>query len=138
MIEIITDGAYSFSRNKGGSAFVVIKDDKCIYKWSKSWNGGTNNTAELLAIIAALKAISKPIDKVIIVSDSMYCVGCITLNWARKKNQNLWKYFDKIYDSAKKLCSDISFIHIRGHGKSNSKYSKWNDLVDKLAVYETQ
>ena len=32
MIEIYCDGAYSSSRNQGGWAFVVVQDNKVIYK----------------------------------------------------------------------------------------------------------
>ena len=52
---VFTDGAYSSSRKQGGSAFIILKDGKRILEWSHTWKGGTNNTAEILAIYFSLR-----------------------------------------------------------------------------------
>jgi ribonuclease HI len=63
----------------------------------------------------------------------MYVIGCATLGWKRKKNINLWNEFDKELERVSKLCSDITFKHVKGH---DSNY--WNNYVDKLAVEASQ
>ncbi len=95
--------------------------------------GGTNNQAELLAIIISLKLIKRPINSLLIISDSMYCIGCISLGWKREKNVKFWELFDKEFTRVKLLCPNIEFKHTRGHQNNNSDDGKWNNIVDKLA-----
>ena len=89
---------------------------------------------ELGAIILGLRAFKKPVDSIIIVSDSMYCIGCATQGWKRKKNQELWKAFDKEYARVSTLCPNITWKHVKGHQDDDSELTKWNNYVDKLAV----
>ena len=128
-LEIYTDGAYSPLRDAGGIGIVFVKDNKKIYEYSKKILNTTNNKCELLAVIYALYAISKPTESIIIYSDSQYVIGCITKNWKRKKNQDLWKIFDNVLSKAQKLCSDITFKWVKGH-----ENTEFNNLADKLAV----
>jgi ribonuclease HI len=131
---IFTDGAYSSSRKQGGSAFVILKDRKKVIEWSKSWKGGTNNTAEILAILCALNMFQKPVDSITIYSDSQYCLGCIFKDWKRKKNIKLWRIFDKVFEKVTGLCSSIHGIHVDGHQKDDAFTTKWNNYCDRLAV----
>lgn len=131
---LFTDGAYSSSRNKGGIGIVFVRDGKIALTYSKGFLNTTNNKMELIAIIAGLKCVAKPIDSLVVVSDSMYCIGIITLNWKRKKNIELWKKFDEELERVSKLCSDISFEHTRGHQTDDSEYTKYNNMCDKLAT----
>lgn len=135
---LICDGAYSSARDSGGLAFVFLRDGKLILEYSKKVEHTTNNRMELGAIITGLLAIKKPIDSLTIVSDSMYCIGTITKNWKRKKNQDLWGIFDLVYSRVKKLCSNIQFVHTKGHQKDDSEFTKWNNHCDKLAVAASQ
>lgn len=130
---VYTDGAYSSSRDQGGIGVVVLKDNKPILKYSKMYKNTTNNRMELGAIIVALKAIRKPIDSVIIYTDSMYCVGCASLGWKRKKNQLLWKVFDRELERVNALCPSIEFKHVKGH-----EGNYYNEVCDKLAVKASQ
>ena len=131
---LITDGAYSSSRNQGGLGFVFIRDGTKVFEYSKTVKNTTNNKMELGAIILGLRAIKGSIDSLVIVSDSMYCVGCATKGWKRKKNQKLWEAFDKEYSRVSSLCSNITWKHVKGHQNDNSEFTKWNNYVDKLAV----
>ena len=54
MIEIYTDGAYSSSRDQGGWAFVVVKDDELLYK---EYDGLLNTTNQRMEIIAMIKTL---------------------------------------------------------------------------------
>ena len=84
--KLITDGAYSSKLDQGGLGLVFLKDDKLILRYSKMYKHTTNNQMELGAIITGLKCITKPIDNLTIVSDSMYCIGCATKGWKRSKS----------------------------------------------------
>lgn len=135
---LICDGAYSSSRDSGGLAFVFLREGKLILEYSKKVEHTTNNRMELGAIITGLSAIKKPINSLIIVSDSMYCIGTITKNWKRNKNQDLWGLFDLVFSKVQKLCPNIQFVHVKGHQKDNSEFTKWNTYVDRLAVIASQ
>ena len=134
MYMLITDGAYSSSRDQGGLGFVFIRDGTKVFEYSKTVKNTTNNKMELGAIILGLRAIKGSIDSLVIVSDSMYCVGCATKGWKRKNNQKLWEAFDKEYSRVSSLCSNITWKHVKGHQNDSSEFTKWNNYVDKLAV----
>lgn len=131
MSEIIayTDGAYSSTRDQGGVGIVFVKDNEIIYKYSKCIQKTTNNRCELYAVIKALQAISKPIDSLVIYSDSQYVVCSINKGWQRKKNRDLWSIFDRFHEQAQKYCSDIKFEWVKGH-----ENNEFNNLADELAV----
>lgn len=128
-MDIYTDGACHGSTKIGGIGVVFVKNNKIIYKFNKQFTDTTNNRMEILAIIYALHAISKPIDIINIYSDSQYAIGCITKNWTRKKNTDLWQLFDKVYGKAKTLCSNIQFNWVKGHD-----INELNNMADELAV----
>ena len=130
---LITDGAYSSSRDQGGIGLVFLKEDKKILEYSKMYKGVTNNMMELGAVITGLRFIKRPIDSLTIVSDSMYVIGCATKGWKRKKNVKLWEEFDKQFERVKQLCPNIEFKHVKGHSGD-----KWNEHADKLAVAASQ
>ena len=127
-MDIYTDGACHSSTKIGGIGVVFTKNNQIIYKFNKKFIDTTNNRMEILAIIYALHAISKPIDIINIYSDSQYALGCITKNWSRKKNTDLWQLFDKVYSKAKTLCSNIQFNWVKGHD-----INEFNNAADKLA-----
>ncbi len=136
---LITDGAFSSSRNQGGLAFIFIREDgKLVLEYSKMVKNTTNNRMELGAIILGLRAIKGPMDCLTVVTDSMYCLGCATKGWKRKKNVQLWEIFDKEYIRIKSLCKEIKWIHVKGHQKDDSEFTKWNNYCDKLAVNASQ
>ena len=125
MIKIYTDGAYSSSRDQGGWSFVVLKDEKKIYSSFLPVKNTTNNRMEIQAVIESiLWSIENNYTELEIVSDSMYVIGTMTLNWKRKFNNDLWDQLDKL-----KKDINITWTHIRGH--SGDKY---NELCDALAV----
>jgi ribonuclease HI len=130
---IYTDGAFSSARNQGGLGIIVLCNGKVILTYSNMYKNVTNNQMELGAIILALRMIKHPIKSLIIYSDSQYCIGCAVQGWKRKKNQALWREFDFQYQRVLKLCSEVKFVHIKGHAGNT-----YNELVDKLAVNASQ
>lgn len=132
--KIITDGAYSSSRDQGGVGIVILEDGNKLLEYSNKYEHTTNNQMELGAIIIALRLVKNPLDKLIIYTDSQYCIGCATLGWQRKKNKKLWTEFDSQMQRISSLCSNVEFIHVKGHQTDNSEETKWNNYVDNLAV----
>ena len=137
-IQIFTDGAFSTSRKTGGIGIVFVINGKKVYEFSKQFPNSTNNKCELLAVIYALNSISKKINSLTIYSDSQYVIGCATRNWKRKKNKELWELYDKVFNKALKLCSEINLIWIKGHTNNSDFFSQMNNRADILAVTASQ
>ena len=142
------DGACSkngTSQAKAGWGFVILdENENLITEGSGGIDNGTNNIGELTAIIKAIEAAAVfDVERLQIVSDSAYCINGIT-NWrhnwkkngwwrdaARKqelKNKELWMQLDALIDT-----SIMDFIKVAGHSGV-----KWNEYVDKLAVFHTK
>lgn len=129
-----TDGAYSPVRDRGGIGIVFVKNGEKFYEYSKSFTNVTNNKMEIMAAAYALKAVSVPINSLIIYTDSQYVIGCATLGWKRKKNVEYWNFFDKMLEKASKFCPNIKFEWVKGHENGKDFNSQMNNLADKLAV----
>ena len=123
----------------------------------------TNNICELLAILNVLKIFKRDLDKIkrkinyIIVSDSKYCIQCLTV-WYKSWMRNGWrttgnkpvKNLEIIQQNLDLLqqfeqCEnlDIYFYHQRSHqyppkNKKSFEYFLWrgNDMADKFAKGE--
>lgn len=84
MIEIYTDGG---ARNNPGPiryGFIAYKNGNEIYRKSSKKNFGTNNEAEMLAILDAVKWCHGEMT-VIMYSDSLLAINWITGNWKCNK-----------------------------------------------------
>lgn len=128
-LKVFTDGACRVSTNDGGIGIVFVKDDEIVYTFNKHFSKVTNNQMEIMAVIYALHAISVPMSSITIISDSQYVLGCINKGWTRKKNRKYWELFDRVYQKAKSLCSEINFEWTKGHN-----VDKYNNEADRLAV----
>lgn len=127
-INIYCDGAYSSNRNIGGIAFIVLENDIKIYSYFFPVKGGTNNTAEINAVLSACKwAKENNYFNITILTDSMYVIGTASKGWKRNKNIELLSQLDEVM---KEL--NITFKHVKGH-----EGNKWNELCDALAVQAT-
>lgn len=147
MLKAYVDGACSFNGTKksiASWAFVILdnQNDIIIEKNNIILNG-TNNIAELTAInesILSYKTLNTS-EKIIIYSDSAYCVNGLT-SWIKKWEQNGWKKNNNILIKNKDLWIEINkninnnilIEKIFGHFKDNNEqHRKWNDYVDKKA-----
>lgn len=84
----------------------------------------SNNTAELTAIIEAMKhAKREKVTHIIVFSDSQYAIKCIVGEWARKKNG---EFFDRI-DKLAEAFSMVHFEWVRGHNGDPA-----NERADEL------
>jgi len=125
MVKCYVDGAYSSLRDQGGWAFVVLDNDVKVFSSFFTELNTTNNRMEIQAVIEACDWVkSQNYSEVEIFSDSMYVIGAMTLNWKRKKNNDLW---EKLDSSAEGLL--IKWTHVKGHNGD-----KYNELCDVLAV----
>lgn len=103
---------------------------------------GTNNTAELTALIKALDIAQMELSKgssVIILSDSRYSIQCVT-EWARGWKQRGWKLVDggpvkneelvkEAYDLYVTIEDRISVEHVNGHVGVEG-----NELADRMTL----
>lgn len=137
---IYTDGAAEPNPGPGGYGAVLIAG-----QYRKELSAGflktTNNRMELLGVIAALEALTRPC-RVVLFSDSKYVVDSVSRgsvqrwqkkNWfrapgERAKNVDLWKRFLEV---AKK--HDVEFRWVKGHAGIAE-----NERCDELAVAAAQ
>lgn len=135
---IYTDGSCRANKN-GGLGIVWLRNGKKVFEYSKGYKNVTNNIMELKAIGIALKSIKKPINSLLIVSDSEYALGCIfNPSWNPKKNIKLINSIKKILLETQKLVKNkIQYKHVYGHQKQGNFDMIWNNYVDKLAANES-
>lgn len=125
MIKVYCDGAYSSSRDQGGWAFVVLKDDIKIHHSFLPEKNTTNNRMEIQASLeACLWCKNNGYSDITVITDSMYVIGAISLGNKRNKNVELLAELDKAVEGM-----TIKWEHVKGHSKN-----KYNDLCDILAV----
>ena len=140
-VDIYTDGACSGNPGAGGYGAVLVYTDGLGVQHEKQLSQGfrdvTNNQMELMAVIAALEALKKPVSATI-TSDSKYVVDAFEKGWLDNWLKNNWKTAGKQpvknVDLWKRLLKaaephDIKFVWIKGHAGH-----KYNELCDELAV----
>lgn len=139
-LRIYCDGACSGNPGKAGSGLAIYEDEKKpVLMYGGADVIGTNNTAELKALLKALElAVDAQHDKVAILSDSKYSIECV-VNWAygwkakgwtkqggEIKNLDLIKTAHALYDGIKEK---VIISHVRGHAGVEG-----NELADRMAV----
>ena len=130
---IYTDGASRGNPGPGGYGAILQYGGK-----SKELSGGyrrtTNNRMELMAVIAALKALTRNGLHITIYSDSQYVVKAVEQGWLKnwiatnfkggKKNRDLWMEFAELASH-----HHIRFKWVRGHAEN-----AFNNRCDQLAT----
>jgi len=129
-LEIYTDGSCignGLSNASCGWAYAIILGQEEIF-FSGGWTGGTNNQAEMRAVIEALKKIkSHASNPITVYSDSRYVVETLNGNYTISKNQDLWAELKKLVNTF----PHIRFLWVKGH--ANNRY---NNIVDQMANQE--
>lgn len=140
MIQVFTDGGFSIPKNKGGWAFIVVKNDEIVFEDFGTETNSTSNRMELTAFLRALEYIKHvENNKVELYADSKYTVEGYN-NWLKNwrennykkldykdiKNKDLWVKIDKLQFSY----LDVKWV--KSHSKSKDKLSIYNNIVDKL------
>ena len=132
-LHIYTDGASRGNPGNGGYGIVLLWGDK-----KKEISGGfrltTNNRMELMAVIVALKSLTKKDIPLTIYTDSKYVVDSVEKKWLNawikndfkggKKNKDLWLEFYVLSKDFK-----IKFHWVKGHADN-----PYNNRCDELAT----
>ncbi len=130
-VQVWCDGSSTGRANREwGFGFVIVVNDEVV---CCGWGGGlkgSNNTAELTA---AIKGIEKYVEleksnpdwpcNVVLISDSMYCLGMASGQYNPSKNIELATKLEKLYST---YCT--STRHVKGHSGNHL-----NDRCDALA-----
>lgn len=122
-IQVWTDGACTGNPGPAGLGVVII-DGKDRVELSEYLGEGTNNIAELMAILRGLEAVKDKRRPVVVYTDSAYSIGCITKPWKPKKNIEL---IGELREIARAF-SDLRFVKVAGHAGI-----PLNERVDQLA-----
>lgn len=122
-IHVWTDGACTGNPGPAGLG-VVIVDGKQRKELSEFLGQGTNNIAELTAILRGLESVADRTRPVVVYSDSQYSIGLLTQNWKAKANVEL-------VERLRAVCrefSDLRFVKVAGHSGI-----PLNERTDQLA-----
>jgi ribonuclease HI len=123
-IHVWTDGACTGNPGPAGLGVVVI-DGKARKEHAEYLGQGTNNIAELTAILRGLELVSEPTRPVRVYTDSQYSIGVLSLGWKAKANVEL---IAKIKDRLAGF-ADVRFVKVPGHAGVPE-----NERCDQLAT----
>jgi ribonuclease HI len=105
-----TDGACSGNPGPAGIGVVLVCGEK--RKEISTYLGeGTNNIAELTAILAALEAIKDRKRSVRVITDSSYAIGVLSKGWKAKANVELIARMRVLLAEF----TQLSFEWVKGH-----------------------
>ncbi len=122
------DGACSGNPGPAGLG-VVMRWDRHCQELSEFIGNGTNNIAELTAILRVLEASPDKDRPVHIYTDSMYSIGVLSKGWKAKANRELIMGIRSLLAEF----DDVQFFHVRGHAGV-----ELNERADELAVLAVQ
>ncbi len=126
LLEVYVDGASRKNPGPAAWAFIYVKDEDIIYKKSEYVGEATNNTAEYLAIINALKEAERYSRwDIKVFSDSKLAINQINKKW-RINYPHLSKLCNDVYMLCNKY-NKVKFYHI---GRKNAFIQKCDDLCN--------
>jgi ribonuclease HI len=134
-IVVYTDGGCRGNPGPGGYGVIIIAGETRT-ELAEGFRLTTNNRMEMMACLAALKALKTPAD-VILHSDSRYVINGINKGWARKwrandwmrtrseaaENSDLWAQLLDLCDARR-----VRFVWVHGHAGQME-----NERCDELA-----
>lgn len=129
---IYTDGAARGNPGPGGYG-IVMRWGNTVKEFSQGFRLTTNNRMELMAVVEALKMLTRPGLDVVIYSDSSYVVNSVEKGWVfgwvkngfkDKKNVDLWQEYLKYHSKHR-----IKFVWVKGHAEN-----PMNNRCDELAT----
>lgn len=123
-IHVWTDGACQGNPGPCGVGVVVI-DGKTRKEHGEYLGHGTNNIAELTAVLRGLDLVGDTKRPVRVYSDSSYSIGVLSLGWKPKVNQEL------IAEIKDRIASfrELKFVKVKGHSGIAE-----NERCDQLAT----
>ncbi len=124
-MEIYTDGASRGNPGESAIAYIIVDNGKILEKGSEKISISTNNEAEYLALIKALKEVRKySPKKVTCYSDSNLLINQLNNNW-KVKAENLLDFYNEVKNLEKEI-GNVKYVHVR-------RENKWIKLCDKMA-----
>jgi ribonuclease HI len=121
-IIVYTDGACSGNPGPAGLGVVILDGGK-RRELSEYLGVGTNNIAELMAIVRALEEV--PRDRTIVLhADSAYALGLLGKGWKAKANQEIVERMRKLARDF----ADLRLVKVDGHAGVAE-----NERADELA-----
>lgn len=122
-VHVWTDGGCEGNPGPAGLG-VVIVDGAEQRELSEYLGHGTNNIAELTAILRGLESVTDRERPVVVYSDSQYSIGLLTQNWKAKANQELVAKLRALTRQFR----DLRFVKVAAHTGI-----PLNERVDELA-----
>lgn len=122
-IHVWTDGACTGNPGPMGLGVVLLSGER-RKEISEYLGEGTNNIAELTAILRGLEAIKSPGRPVVVYSDSSYAIGVLSKGWKAKANVEL---IAAIKQEMRRF-PRLSFVKVAGHAGVPE-----NERCDELA-----
>lgn len=129
---IYTDGSARGNPGPGGYG-IVMQWGNTTKEFSQGYRLTTNNRMELLAVVVALKMLTREGLDVVIYTDSSYVVNSVEKGWVHgwvktgfkgKKNADLWQEYLKLHRKHR-----IKFVWVKGHANN-----VMNNRCDVLAT----
>jgi ribonuclease HI len=109
-IHVWTDGGAAPNPGPSGAG-VVIVDGAQTTELSEFLGPGTNQTAELTAILLGLTKLAQRDRPVVVYSDSAYSIGLLSQGWKAKANVEL---VEKLRAVCREF-ADLRFVKVAGH-----------------------
>jgi ribonuclease HI len=128
-VVVFADGACSGNPGPAGAGVAIFEGEKKTRELSEYLGTGTNNIAELTAILRAAEALEADGRAIEIRTDSSYAIGVLTKGWKAKANPEL---VAKTKVALGKLAS-VKLTYVPGHSGVAG-----NELADALAVAAVQ
>jgi ribonuclease HI len=122
-IHVWTDGACTGNPGPAGVGVVIVVGSEQS-EISEYLGHGTNNIAELTAILRGLEEVKDRTRPVLVYSDSAYSIGLLSKAWKAKANADL-------VEKLRALCrqfKDLRFVKVAGHAGI-----PLNERTDQLA-----
>lgn len=119
-----TDGACLGNPGPAGLGYLVMYPDGKQIRRGEPIGHGTNNVAELTAILRVLELVDERGRPIVIHTDSSYSIGVLTQGWKAKANTDL---ISKIRNVMKSF-AHLELRKVKGHAGNPE-----NELVDELA-----
>jgi ribonuclease HI len=118
------DGACSGNPGPAGLGTVVIAPDGKMKEGNEYLGEGTNNIAELMAILRVIEATPKD-SPLLVHTDSSYAIGVLQKGWKAKANQELIARIKKALAAR----GNVRLSYVPGHSGV-----PMNERADELAV----
>jgi len=109
-IHVWTDGGAAPNPGPSGAGVVIVDGTQTV-ELSEFLGPGTNQTAELTAILLGLTKLAQRERPVIVYSDSAYSIGLLSQGWKAKANVEL---VEKLRAVCREF-ADLRFVKVAGH-----------------------